>query len=369
MRPAGKGGIKILVVTGSSGGHIFPALSLLESLKEKAPDMESLLILPRRSIKNQLGNLSCPTSYLSFSPVKFNLGFSNIVSILKLFKVAAEELVILLRFRPRIVVGFGSLVTLPLIMFARASGRKILIHEQNLIPGKANRFAVFFANRIALSFSATANYLKCSRQKIVLTGNPLRRQMQPVERLAARDYFGLSRDRFTILVSGGSQGSRSINSGFLKIISSLAGRYHIQVVHLSGEKDYEMVLEQYRKINIEARVFKFSDAMPYAYSCADLVIARSGATTIAELMLFKIPALLVPYPYAYNHQLANARVLADRGCAFILDDAEFAAGQSRGALEDILNNSQELERLRNNYQGLDSLGARERLCDAVLALI
>jgi len=361
--------IRILVVTGSSGGHIFPALSLLDSLKNKAPDIQALLVLPRRSTRYHLGGLKYPLRYISFSPIKFSLGLSNIMSILRFFKGITEELAVLLKFRPRIVVGFGSLASLPLILFARAGGRKTLIHEQNVIPGRANRLLVFFTNRIALSFSASSNYLKCSRSKIVVTGNPLRQEMHPIDKVKARDYFGLSQDRLTILVSGGSQGSHNINSGFLKMVSLLADKYRIQVIHLSGEDDYEIVRQQYQKIKVEARVFDFCSAMQYAYSASELVISRAGATTIAELMLFKIPAFLVPYPYAYNHQLANARVLVDKGCAVIMNDLQFSVGQGQEILENILGNSHELERMHNNYQGPDAAEAAGRLRDAVLALV
>jgi UDP-N-acetylglucosamine--N-acetylmuramyl-(pentapeptide) pyrophosphoryl-undecaprenol N-acetylglucosamine transferase len=357
------------VVTGSSGGHIFPALSLLDSLKEQSPEIETLLLLPKRSIKNQIGDFKYPVRYVSFSTLKLSLDPRNILSILRFLKGASEELLVLWKFRPAVVVGFGSLASLPLILFARAAGIKTIIHEQNVIPGRANRFLAFFSNSIALSFTATKNYLKCPVEKIVVTGNPLRQEIRPIARAKARDYFRLNQDRFTILVSGGSQGSQSINSGFLKIAPLLAERYSLQVIHSSGGKDYAAVQQQYRKARIEARVYSFLSAMQYAYSASDLVISRAGATTIAELMLFKIPALLVPYPYAYKHQLANARVLAKQGCAVLLDDAQFTGGEAREVLEKIIGNNQELEKMRNNYKGFDADKAVGRLRDAVLALV
>ncbi len=370
MRPScGRGKNRVLAVTGSSGGHIFPALSLLDSLKDGAPEIETLLVLPQGSIRDRIGDLECPLRYVSFSPIKLSLGLGNIMSILKFFKGVAEELWALLKFRPAVVVGFGGMASVPLILLARAGGRNTLIHEQNVIPGRANRLLALFSNRIALSFGATADYLKCYEKKIIITGNPLRREMAPVDKVKARDYFALSQDKFTLLVSGGSQGSHSLNSGFLKIVPSLARKHRIQVIHLSGNKDYGAVREQYRQSAVEARVYAFSNAMQYAYSAADLIISRAGATTIAELMLFKIPALLVPYPYAYSHQAANAWVLSERGCAFIIDDAAFARGEGSSILGGILNNSSELERMRRNYQGLNACGAAARLREAILELI
>jgi len=364
-----KNGARILVITGSSGGHIFPALGLLDTLKEQNPSIETLLLLPRCSMKNQIANFKYPLRYLSFSPIRLSLDFSNIMSILRFFKGASEELSALWEFRPDVVVGFGSLVSLPLILLARAARIKTIIHEQNVIPGRANKLLAFFSNRIALSFAATKDYLKCPAEKLVVTGNPLRQEIAFIDKARARDYFRLSQDRFTILVSGGSQGSHSINGGFLKIAPLLAERYPLQVIHSSGEKDYAALQQQYQRGGIEARVYSFLRAMQYAYSASDLVISRAGATTIAELMLFKIPALLVPYPYAYKHQLANARVLADRGCAIILDDAQFAQGEGRQILGKIIGDSKELEKMRNNYNGFDASEAAGRLRDAVLRLV
>ncbi|MFA5114513.1 MAG: UDP-N-acetylglucosamine--N-acetylmuramyl-(pentapeptide) pyrophosphoryl-undecaprenol N-acetylglucosamine transferase, partial [Candidatus Omnitrophota bacterium] len=285
---------RVMAVAGSSGGHIFPAVSLLDSLRESEPSAEVLLLLPRRSIKDRIGVLEYPVVAISIIPVKLGLDLRNLIAILRFLKGSFEELTALLKFRPNLVVGFGSISSIPLVLFARMAGIKTLIHEQNVIPGRANRFLAFFADKIALSFADTGVYLKCPKEKLIVTGNPLRRQMAPLDKTEARGYFGLSRDKFTILVSGGSQSSSNINEGFLKVSKRLRGRFSFQLIHLAGRNDCEHLREEYERSGIEARVFSFLDAMQYAYSASDAAVSRAGATTIAELIFFRLPAILVP---------------------------------------------------------------------------
>ena len=369
MGASGAKTAKVLAVTGSSGGHIFPAISLLDSLKENEPSAEVLLVLPGRSIKDLIGSLGYPAADVSIVPLRLSLGPGNIAAALRFLKGSFEELAVLLRFRPDLVVGFGSLSSVPMVLFARIWGIKTMVHEQNVMPGMANRLLAFFADRVALSFADTADYLKCPRHKMIVTGNPLRRQMAPLDKAEARDYFGLSRDKFTILVSGGSQSSSNVNEGFLKAVRQLRERSSFQLIHLAGRNDCRRLREEYEKNGIEARVFSFLDSMQYAYSASDVAVSRSGATTIAELIFFRIPAILVPYPHARKHQYANAEVLRRSGCAVIVEDEEFGKSGAARILEGLLQNKEELSRMRSNYQGLESRSSRERMREAVSEML
>jgi len=364
-----------LVACGSSGGHIFPALGFLDILKDKFRslsvgrdkhrDIDILLILPKRSIINQIETLGYKVKYISISPIKLNIDFKNIVAISRFFKGIFESIFILLSFKPDVVIGFGSLVCIPIVILAWAFRIKTLIHEQNVIPGRANRFLAKFTDKIAISFEETKNYLKSYKRKIIFTGNPLRKGLVKIEKNRALDFFGLGYNKFTILVMGGSIGSHSINLGFLNAISMMSDRFKLQIIHLTGLGDCDLLKDRYKDLNINIKLFSFLKAMQYAYSASDLVICRAGATTIAEIISFGLPAIIVPYPFAYEHQLNNAKVLENNGCAIIIKDNELDTDILRQTIEDLTNNFGKIQKMRSRYGNIPRPATNDLLVDEV----
>jgi len=363
-----KGGVKILAITGSSGGHIFPALGFLDTLNNKHKDIDILLVLPKKSITNQIGSSKNKPKYISISSVRLSLDFKNFTAILMFFKGSLESMFILLTFRPDIVVGFGSLVCIPMVLFAWLFRMKTLIHEQNVIPGRANRFLAKFTDKIAVSFAETRDYFKDYRKKIVLTGNPIRKELTRIDKNKALDFFGFNNEKFTILVIGGSQGSHRINFGFLRTISAIADKSNFQVIHLTGSSDYGFLKRSYRDLNINSRLFNFLEPMQYAYSACDLAVSRSGATTIAEIVFFGLAAIIIPYPFAYSHQIANAKVLETIGSGIIIHDNELDSDILRNNLENFINNPERIKAMRSNYSNISRLNANDLLAEAVLSL-
>lgn len=343
--------MKILVVAGTSGGHIFPALAFLEKIKEKYIQADVCLLLPKRSVIKEIENFGCKVEYIDMPSVRLPVNRDNIAKLLKLFKGFLESSFLLLRFQPDIVVGFGSISSVAPVMFAWFLRIKTLIHEQNVTLGRANRFLAAFTDKIACSFVETKEYLKDYRRKIVVTGNPLRGGLERIDRHKALDFFGFKPDKFTILVMGGSQGSRSINEEFLKAVSSLPGKFALQIIHLCGKADFDLLTEKYNGLNIKFSLFSFLESMRHAYSASDLVISRAGATTIAEIVFFGLPAIFVPYPYAYKHQHNNAAILQKKGCAILINDEELKAGMLKEKLGYLVANPDKLEIMRAAYSG------------------
>ena len=363
--------MRVLVVTGSSGGHIFPALSFLDGLKNRHKEIDTLLVLPRSSLKLATAKalaLAYKVDWISISPVKLNISLKDSLAIFNFLKGSLESLFIILRFRPDIVVGFGSLICVPMIMLAWLFRIKTLIHEQNVLTGRANRLLAKFTDRIAISFQETRGYLKINPDKIVLTGNPIRRELKRIDKSKAFSFFGLNDDKFTILVMGGSLGSHSINKSFFGAVSTISDKSRFQVIHISGPGDYSLLYNSYKDLGLEIKLFGFFQQMQYAYSIADLAVSRGGATTIAELMFFCLPAIIIPYPYAYSHQLGNARVLEKKGCAVLIKDSRLDANILRQALEDIMNNPDKAKLMRSGYDGFLKVNANDLLVDEVLSL-
>lgn len=340
--------MKVLVVTGASGGHIFPAISFIEALTLKDKDISTQLVLPERS--RNFCNLPahCSAKYISSPKLTLSINSKNLIALVELFKACLQSLKIVLGFRPDIVVGFGSLDSIPLLLFAWFFRIKTLIHEQNVIPGRANRLLAKFVDQIAISFDETRNYLGINPDKIVLTGNPLRKEMVRIDKASAREFFGLSRDKLTILVTGGSQGSQHINFAASDALISLFSSADFQVIHICGNKDYELLDKKYKDFKSKVKLMPFSDKMQYAYNASDLAITRAGATTVTELIYFNLPALVIPYPFAYAHQYNNAKILQKDRRAVIIDDAQLDTPKLKELLVSLVSDCGKIKAMQSN---------------------
>jgi UDP-N-acetylglucosamine--N-acetylmuramyl-(pentapeptide) pyrophosphoryl-undecaprenol N-acetylglucosamine transferase len=357
--------MKVLVVAGSSGGHIFPALALLECLKLNFPQTEALLVLPRKNVTQIIKAEGFKVVYIDSATPEAKVDYRNLVSIYKFLRGSWQSLIILLRFNPQVLVGFGSIASVPLVVLSWLMRIKVVLHEQNVIPGAANRFLADFCDRLAISFDQTREYFKKDSKKLVFTGNPLRGQLVKVDKKKCLEFFALEENKLTILVMGGSQGSLNINRGFLKALSSLPGKDNLQIIHLTGSNDQSELCRDYSDLSVRSRVFAFLNEMEYALSLADLAVCRSGATSIQELIYYRLPAILLPYPFAYQHQKANARVLESKGAGIILEDKELDSNKLENVLDGILKDPRKLEAMRRAYDSFGQGDAALRLAKLV----
>ena len=173
--------------------------------------------------------------------------------------------------------------------------------------------------------------------------------MVRVDKQQARDYFGFGKDKLTVLVAGGSQGSHRINEEFLNAVALIREKAKLQVIHLSGISDYGLLKQRYDGLGIGFALFDFLEPMHYAYCASDIALSRAGATTIAELVFYCLPAILVPYPYAYEHQYGNAKALEEKGCAVIIKDKDLNAGALKQNLEALISVRWRLDDMRGRF--------------------
>ncbi|MFH1198883.1 MAG: UDP-N-acetylglucosamine--N-acetylmuramyl-(pentapeptide) pyrophosphoryl-undecaprenol N-acetylglucosamine transferase [Candidatus Omnitrophota bacterium] len=376
--------MRVLAVSGSSGGHIFPAVSFISALKKQCPQAQIILVLPKKALEFKIVadrfkikyissvitkrvlpgepprpcSLRCARARFFVSPVT-----RFVCVIINFF----ESIFILIEFRPDVVAGFGSLSSLPMVLCAWGFRIKTLIHEQNVVPGKANRLLAKFVNRIAISFDRTKDYLKVNPWKIILTGNPLRQELKIIDKKEALEFCGLGQGKVTLLVSGGSQGSRKINECFFEAVSKIGNKQNLQVIHISGNADFSELSAKYKNLDIKAKIFAFCDRMEYIYSAADLVISRSGALTITELINFRKPAILIPYPFAGAHQIENAKVLSEAGAAWLIEEKELSPDILKDNIEGLVS-SDKLDLMRQAFSGFSLNRADNLLAQAVLTL-
>ncbi|MBF0484263.1 MAG: undecaprenyldiphospho-muramoylpentapeptide beta-N-acetylglucosaminyltransferase [Candidatus Omnitrophica bacterium] len=325
--------MKIVLATGGTGGHLFPALATAKELTA----VGHRVIFCGDFKKNQ--GLIEEQGYTviridskgitSLNPVKIFLALFNS------FTAVFRALKHLYGIKPDVVCGFGCYSAFPIVLAAIVLRIPCIIHEQNVQPGKANKLLAFFVSKIAVSFVQSRQFFP--EGKTVFTGCPITLEIPAKNKTDLLKEYGLKSEFKTILVFGGSQGSQKFNRDLVDILVQSRNKYEFQVIHLSGYKDLETVKEKYSRSGITAQVFDFSTKMGELYTMADLVIGRSGAMTVFELAMFKKAAILIPYPHAGGHQIYNAQVLEQSGAAKLVEDKYFSSGEVSSAVEGFLN--------------------------------
>lgn len=343
--------MKILFACSASGGHILPALSVARELKKINGQNQILILTEKNRISSDI--LTGCGFEIVFLQAKapFNMRLPVINSIIKLLTNSAQIVKILKGFRPEVIFGFGGYVSILPVFMSKSLGAKCIIHEQNVSLGRANRILARFAQAIAVSFQATKDHFANTKigRKIIYTGLPLRNDLRLVERREAAGFFKLDPKYFTILILGGSSGSSKINRYFLNVIDELSVKNELQIIHISGLQDEAFVRSFYgERPHLKARTFGFLKEMSFAYSLADICISRSGASAVYELGFYKLPSILIPYPYAAGHQIDNAGVLSDSNAAILLKE-ESAPKKLREALNLFLTRKDKLADMKNNF--------------------
>lgn len=319
----------VLFAGGGTAGHVFPALATARALREQDPDLEPVFIGVEDRLEAQLvpaagfrlHTIATPSIPRRLSPKLFRVPAALRRAVARVVELAEQEQAVA-------VVAFGGYVAFPVARAAAKLGLPLVIHEQNAVPGLANRIASRWADRIAVSVPGSSLRFRRA-ERCAVTGNPVREEIATLDRAAhrasAREGFGLHPDRRTLLVFGGSQGARSLNQAIIAAHHHWGG-LELQVLHATGTATYEVTATAWAQAREsdpgpKAVVVDFIESMADAYAAADLVVCRAGATSLAELTTLGIPAVLVPYPHATaDHQTENALALARAGGAIVVED-------------------------------------------------
>lgn len=348
---------RFLFAAGGTGGHLYPAVAVADEIRKMKPESEILFVGTKDKIEGRV----IPKLGYKFKSIwikgfarKFN--WSNLLFPLRLLISLIQSLIISVKFKPKVAIGTGGYVAGPAIWGASVMGAKIILMESNSFPGITTRLLERYADEVHLSFESSKKYLR--RQNILkVTGNPVRENLGSTDKSSAKKYFGLDETKKTILVLGGSLGASSINSSIEKSLDYLI-KNNLQLIWQTGKNYYD----QYKNLNFAAvKIFDFVDDMNKAYSACDLLVARSGATTIAELTVLGLPAILIPSPnVAENHQFYNAKALSDESAAVLIKDEELE-NKLCETIVNLINDSEKLNQLASNAKRLAKPDAAKQI--------
>lgn len=344
--------MRVMICGGGTGGHITPALALTEYIMLHHPHSVLWYIGRRNSMEERLAGTE-NISFVSLHAAPYRKGFGILaciaVNVLGLF----ESIILILRRRPGIIVGFGGYASFPLLLAGLLLRRTVVVHEANALPGKSVKILVRLGANFAYGIDTGNPALKrlCERAErkhgTCFTGNPIRQTMVLPVDLSRENDTGLDTEAPTLLVMGGSQGARFLNriacSACVKLRNAVPG---LQVIHITGDADQQIVRDTYEMCDIPHYVTPFSDRMNVLYTLAGCVLARAGAMTIAEICAAAVPAVLVPFPYATEkHQHENARFLVESGGAVMIDQSDLTAERFIHELSSLMNDRVRMERM------------------------
>ena len=344
----GENKFRVIIAAGGTGGHLFPAIAIAEELKSVLPDVDLLFIGTKKRMESDIiPRLGYKFVGTSIKALPRKIGLSTITFILS-FKIAfIQALKEVLRFKPKVAIGTGSYISVPPLLASKVFGAKIFLSESNSLPGIATKFLAPFATEIYLTFEQSKKYFK-DQSKLILTGTPVRKTLFDKNREEALKYFNLSDEVKTILVIGGSLGAKSINEKMKEIYKTLSNKY--QIIWQTGKNDFDY----YKNLehNERVKILPFIDRMDYAYAICDLLISRSGASTISEIIAQGIPSILIPSPnVTENHQYYNAMELVNNNAAEIHLDHESSEDLLK-KIETLLNDEQKLKDFSKNAKAL-----------------
>jgi len=358
------GEYNIILAGGGTGGHLYPAVAVAEQISKLSPNSNILFVGTKKKIESriipQMG-FDFKSIWISGFSRKFNL--KNLLFPFKVLVSLIQSFFISINFKPHVVVGAGAYVSGPIVWVSALLGSKIILLEQNSYPGVTNRILQRKADRVHISFKDSQKYFN-DNSKIRLTGNPVRTTLTIMERNDAIEKYSLDVNKKVLLVIGGSLGAGNLNKAIAENLEVLINN-DIQVIWQTGERYFK----EYSNLNSNTiKVFQFISNMSEAYSCCDLLLARAGATTIAETAFLGIPTIFVPSTnVAANHQYKNAKSLVDDNAGMMIEDSNLLKNLSQIILETI-SNSDLLSTLSNNIKKYSKPNAAEEIALDVLQL-
>lgn len=356
--------MRILISAGGTGGHIYPALAIIEGFKKYDKDLEVLYI----GTKNRMEKDIVPKNGIPYYGIEiYGLSkniFKDIKDVFLIFKAKKEIKKKILEFKPDVVLGIGGYVTYPVLSVAKSLHIKTFIHEQNAIPGKTNKMISKYADIIGISFKESAKYFP--NKNVLYTGNPTGIRALNTPKIT-KSSLGLNDDKPLVVVVCGSLGSETVNNAMKGYLKTLENKDY-QVVYITGKNLYEEFIKIKYPKNV--KVLPYLDNLTGLLKETDVLVARAGASTIAEVLSLKVPTIFIPSPYvANNHQYYNAVSLKNDNLALMLEEKDLSIPNITKNIEDLLYNKDKQIKIKNNLNKVSTLDSTKIIYDAIKELI
>lgn len=358
------------VTGGGTGGHIYPAVAVGFAL-QKEPDTKKVFYvgnpnnlekkIAEDKVFDFLGvNISGMPRTISFDFVKWSL---------QLFAATLKSVGYILKYKPSLVFGTGGYVSSPMLFAAVLTGTPIVIHECDAIPGKVSKLLAPYAKAVSVAFESSKDGLKSD--KIQVNGNPIREEFLSTDRYNARKKWNI-KDRLTIMVMGGSQGAKKLNSVIVQNLKRLFKKYDIQIIHQTGLKNYDDTVKELKKVypnyteNSQYIIRPYFKKMYLPMLASDIAVSRAGSLSISEICVSGLASILVPYPYAAaDHQRKNAKEMEELNAALYLDDKDCTPDALMEKLEELINDTQKMITLQNNAKKLVKKDATKNIVQQI----
>ena len=342
--------MRVIITAGGTGGHIYPALAIINKIKEMEPKSEFLYI----GTHNRMEKDIVPSNGIDYIPLEiYGLSTSiklmarNVKNVFLIQKAYKKCLNIMKTFKPDVVIGVGGYVTYPVIKAAHKCGIKTFVHEQNSIPGKANKALLKYVDLIGVSFKDSLKYFE--GYNAVMTGNPCSENALKIKKISKENY-GLSKDKKSILIFNGSLGSSVVNEKMLDFLKNIKNEDY-EVLYVTGKSSYEKFMNN--KFSKNVKVVAYVDNLSGLMKDMDLIISRAGASTMAEITSLGIPCILIPSPYvANNHQYYNALSIVNEKAGVMIEEKDLTTKVLKENINLILKDETKIKEFKKNLKKL-----------------
>jgi len=339
--------MKVIISAGGTGGHIYPALAILNKIKEKEPDSEFLYIgTHNRMEKDIIPKEGIPYEEIEiygFNRKQLLKNFNVLKCLIKANKKCKK---IIKEMNPDIVIGVGGYVTVPVIRTAKKLGYKTFIHEQNSVPGKANKYLSNYADTVGISFKSSGEYF--DKEKVLLCGNPCSEAAVDIKP-ALKKEFGLT-DKPLVLFVMGSLGASKVNDFLIKTMT-LFNEKDYEILYVTGKQDYEKISKM--KFPKNVKVVPYIDKMTRIMKKTDIMVTRAGASTLSEIIALEIPSIIIPSPYVPdNHQYKNALDLVNNKAAVMVEEKDLKGDIIVREIDTLINDKNKLNSMKKNLHKL-----------------
>ncbi len=357
--------MKVVIAGGGTGGHLFPGIALAEEVVTRHHANDVLFVGTARGLEARaVPKAGFKLELIEATGVKGRGLGGWIAGLFRLPRAIFQSMRILRSWNPDVVVGVGGYASFPVVFAAVLLGLPTAVQEQNALPGLTNRVLGKLVRAVFVSFDEAKRFFPEGKTQNV--GNPIRKAlMENFLRPQARH------ERFRLLIFGGSQGAHAINVAAVeaaRLLGPLADR--VEILHQTGVRDIEDTRKGYAGTGVQAQVVEFIDDMSAAYATSDLVICRSGATTLAELTVCKKAAILIPFPFAAdNHQEVNARSLVDKGAAVMIRQSELTGERLAAEIRDLVENAERRKSMERAAGLLGRPEAAKEIADVCVQLV